>query len=73
MAADTLRQECDERTGKYRENGAGKDCDPLQFMSAYGWKAGFDRALAAARSWLSKRWAELELSPLPRGPKNPKK
>ena len=29
MAADTLRQECDERTGKYRENGAGKDCDPL--------------------------------------------
>ena len=30
MAADTLRQECDERIGEYRENGAGKDRDPLQ-------------------------------------------
>jgi len=30
MAADTLRQECDERTGEYRENRAGKDRDPLQ-------------------------------------------
>ena len=30
MAVDTLRQECDERTGEYRENGAGKDRDPLQ-------------------------------------------
>jgi hypothetical protein len=30
MAADILRQECDERTGEYRENGAGKDRDPLQ-------------------------------------------
>jgi hypothetical protein len=29
MAVDTLRQECDERTGEYRENGAGKDRDPL--------------------------------------------
>jgi hypothetical protein len=30
MAADILRQECDERTGEYRENGTGKDRDPLQ-------------------------------------------
>src|ERR1035438_1577455 len=30
MAADIIRQECDERTGEYRENGAGKDRDPLQ-------------------------------------------
>ena len=30
MAADTLRQECDERTGEYRENEAGEDRDSLQ-------------------------------------------
>ena len=30
MAADTVREECDERTGEYRENEAGEDRDPLQ-------------------------------------------
>jgi len=30
MAEDTVREECDERTGEYRENEAGKDRDPLQ-------------------------------------------
>jgi hypothetical protein len=35
MAVDTLRQECDERTGEYRENGAGKDRDPLQGVSTH--------------------------------------
>jgi hypothetical protein len=30
MAAYTVREECDERTGEYRENEAGKDRDPLQ-------------------------------------------
>jgi hypothetical protein len=30
MAANTLRQEWDERIGEYRKNGAGKDRDPLQ-------------------------------------------
>ena len=29
MAAYTVREECDERTGEYRENEAGKDRDPL--------------------------------------------
>lgn len=43
------------------------------FMAGRGWIAGFRRDPAAARAWLSKRWAELSLSPLPRGPKNPKK
>jgi hypothetical protein len=43
------------------------------FMAARGWLAGFHRDPAAARAWLSKRWAELNLPPLPRGPKNPKK
>jgi hypothetical protein len=43
------------------------------FETGRGWIAGFRRDKAAARSWLSKRWAELSLSPLPRGPKNPKK
>jgi hypothetical protein len=43
------------------------------FLTARGWTAGFRQDKAAARAWLSKRWAELELSPLPRGPKNPKK
>jgi hypothetical protein len=43
------------------------------FKTARGWMTGFDRDKAAARSWLSKRWAELRLPPLPRGPKSPKK
>ncbi|MBI1789595.1 MAG: hypothetical protein HYR60_18840 [Acidobacteria bacterium] len=43
------------------------------FITAHGWIAGFRRDEAAARAWLSKRWAELDLTPLPRGPKNPKK
>jgi hypothetical protein len=43
------------------------------FVTARGWIAGFRRDAAAARAWLSKRWAELNLAPLPRGPKNPKK
>jgi hypothetical protein len=43
------------------------------FMTARGWIAGFRRDAAAARAWLSKRWGELSLSPLPRGPKNPRK
>ena len=30
MAAYTVRKECDERTGQYRENEAGEDRDPLQ-------------------------------------------
>jgi hypothetical protein len=38
MAADTLRQECDERTGEYRENRAGKDRDPLQPVSKGGFQ-----------------------------------
>ena len=29
MAEDTVRQECDERTGEYRENEEGEDRDPL--------------------------------------------
>ena len=43
------------------------------FLTARGWMAGFRRDAAAARSWLSKRWTELNLSPLPRGPKKQKK
>jgi hypothetical protein len=30
MAAYTVREECDERTGEYRENEAGEGRDPLQ-------------------------------------------
>jgi hypothetical protein len=43
------------------------------FVAARGWIAGFRRDDGAARAWLSKRWTGLKLSPLPRGPKNPKK
>ena len=39
------------------------------FMAARGWMAGFRQHPTAARAWLSKRWAELNLEPLPRGPK----
>jgi hypothetical protein len=39
------------------------------FMAAQGWMAGFRKDPEAARAWLSKRWAELNLTPLPRGPK----
>jgi hypothetical protein len=39
------------------------------FLTADGWLAGFRRDGVAARAWLSKRWGELELPPLPRGPK----
>jgi hypothetical protein len=39
------------------------------FETARGWIAGFRRDEGAARSWLSKRWGELDLPPLPRGPK----
>ena len=34
MAADTVREECDERTGKHRENEAAKDRDPLHAFAA---------------------------------------
>ena len=34
MAAYTVRQECDERTGEYRENEAGEDRDPLHLGGA---------------------------------------
>jgi hypothetical protein len=43
------------------------------FASARGWVEGFHRDPAAARAWLSKRWAALDLPPLPRGPKSAKK
>jgi len=39
------------------------------FATARGWVPGFRRDSAAARAWLSKRWAELNLPSLPRGPK----
>ena len=32
------------------------------FMAARGWMAGFHQQPAAARAWLSKRWAELNLA-----------
>ena len=43
------------------------------FLPARGWMAGFRKAPVAARAWLSKRWRELDLPPLPRGPKGLKK
>jgi hypothetical protein len=43
------------------------------FTAADGWIAGFRRDPAAARAWLSKRWAQLNLPRLPRGPKTSKK
>jgi hypothetical protein len=39
------------------------------FSAARGWMAGFRRDERAARAWLSKRWAILDLPPLPKGPK----
>jgi hypothetical protein len=39
------------------------------FMDGRGWMAGFRQHPEAARAWLSKRWAELDLPPFPRGPK----
>jgi hypothetical protein len=48
LAADTVREECDERIGKYRENEAGEDRDPLQS----------DEALRlAAELWAQSRQA----------------
>ena len=35
MAEDTVRQECDERAGEYRENEAGEDHDPLHVIAEY--------------------------------------
>ena len=32
MAAYTVREECGERTGEYRENEAGEDRDPLHLL-----------------------------------------
>jgi hypothetical protein len=43
------------------------------FHSARAWMAGFGRDCSAARAWLSKRWSELNLMPLPRGPKGQRK
>ena len=43
------------------------------FKTDCGWMAGFSRGEATAWAWLSKRWGELDLDSLPRGPKNPKK
>jgi hypothetical protein len=43
------------------------------FKTARGWLAGFRDDEAMARAWLSKRWGELNLAPLPRGPKKPRK
>lgn len=42
------------------------------FLAAGGWMAGFKGNEIAARSWLSKRWSNLSLPPLPRGPKTRK-
>jgi hypothetical protein len=39
------------------------------FLTARGWMAGFEGDEAAARAWLSKRWAGLNLPTFPRGPK----
>jgi hypothetical protein len=39
------------------------------FIAARGWMAGFRQHPGAARAWLSKRWAVLNLDRLPRGPK----
>jgi hypothetical protein len=50
---------------------ATPDAEP--FVAARGWIAGFRQAPPSARAWLSKRWATLDLPPLPRGPKNTKK
>lgn len=40
------------------------------FRTARGWIPGFRVDHVAARAWLSKRWRELDLPPLPRGPKS---
>lgn len=42
------------------------------FASARGWFRGFRTHPVSARSWLSKRWSNLGLSPFPRGPKKKK-
>jgi hypothetical protein len=39
------------------------------FLAARGWLAGFRQDEAAARAWLSKRWAALSLPAFARGPK----
>jgi hypothetical protein len=39
------------------------------FRTAKSWIAGFKKNESDARSWLSKRWANLELSAFPKGPK----
>jgi hypothetical protein len=43
--------------------------DARPFSAARGWMAGFRKDPTRARSWLSKRWSALGLSPFPRGPK----
>jgi hypothetical protein len=39
------------------------------FLTSRGWVAGFRAKPAAAHSWISKRWKELSLPAMPRGPK----
>ena len=41
MVAYTVREECDERTGEYRENGAGEDRDPLHQTARAAIRIGY--------------------------------
>ena len=50
MPPYTVREECDKRTGEYRENEAGKDRDPFTLHSVLP-----ARILRVARSSLSSR------------------
>jgi hypothetical protein len=42
---------------------------PVRSQKLGPWMAAFNRDRRTAQSWLSKRWAFLELLPFPRGPK----
>lgn len=71
---DALRE-----IGKARPKGHKEVFDSLDkrvkvpnaepFASASGWSAGFSKNPTAARAWLSKAWARLNLPPFSRGPK----
>jgi hypothetical protein len=63
MAEDTVRQECDERTGEYRENEAAKDRDPLHdvfrdYLRLYEGRTWYQRL----EEHMDKRMKELETS-----------
>ena len=73
---DALRKIADSRPSNQKAvfqslEDRGVKLPPVEpFDAAGGWMAGFRKNEGLARSWLSKRWNWLNLTPLTRGPKS---